>query len=778
MEASHTVTEVAETCCAKVDECKDCWEISGSQSGCKLYERRSHQQDLMDAYHRCMHSSVKELVMINGPSGTGKTALADAFRAYIENQDQAIWIQGKFEQLHRAKPYASFLSALTELVKAIENRGTETMKNVQNALASRLDPDDQLWLASALPSLFQLLPTPTTDDSVASNNTNAAILISGVVARNQFQRVVPILIAAISSAVKTPIVLFLDDLQWSDGASLQLLRDLASERETRSFMVIGACRGDEVCMDHPLSVTLRQLEDKDSVKITNIAISNLHVGAVQEFVSDALKLPMLVVQPLADIVFRESEGNTFYMIRFMQTLQESGFLYQDATSKQWTWDEEQIRPRYDDVLQLLSADIRKLTEQVQQMLQVAACLGSKFKEHHLQIIISSEVEPALATAEEKNIVFVDSESGLCNWVHDRWQQAAYNLITESAKAQFHLQIGRLLWNGLPAEEQGGENLFLIVNQILKGAQLITDDEERQIASVLCLQAGEMAAKASAFEVAALYVDQGLVLLNRRHWRDQYDLSLRLYNAAAEMEYCKGRFDKVIVITGEILWNARSFEDRLQAYTTQVYAFGTKGNIGKSLDIGLSVLKQLGVAFPRNARVWHVIIEFMKTKNVLKGKSDSDILNLPLVSDTRKVAAMNLMNLLFLYAKMTKWNLCAMMALQMVRTTVQEGLTGASCAPCFSFYGSILCWLGDIDEGFRCAQLSLMILKKFNTKEWIPRVAGTVFGVIRPWKVPLRDCLPGLFDAHRLASQSGDFEVRASGACSSRCSFVMLTSFAR
>lgn len=697
--------------------------------------------------------------MINGPSGTGKTALANSFRAYVENQDNGIWIQGKFEQIHRAKPYASFLSAFSQLVWAIEGRGTETKEKVNEALNSRMDPEDKVWLTSAVPSLGKLLSTQSADS--ATNNTgSAAILISGVVARNQFQRVVPIVLAAICSAVNAPIVMFLDDLQWSDGPSLHLLRDLAIDQETPSFMVLGACRGDEVGIDHPLSATLRQLEDTDNVKVTNIEISNLHVGAVQEFVSDALELPSLVVQPLAEIIFRESEGNIFYMIRFMQTLKESGFLYRDVGSKQWTWDEEKIRPRYDDVLHLLSAALRKLPGHVQQVLQVAACLGTKFREEHLQLVISSEVEPALATAEERNIIIVDSDGGESIWVHDRWQQAAYNLIPESSRPQFHLQIGRMLWNGLPAEGQGHENLFLIVNQILKGAKLITDDDERQIACMLCLEAGETAARASAFEAAALYLNQGLGLLNRRHWRDQYELSLRLYNATAEMDYCCGRFDSVILLTEEILSNARSFEDRLQAYTTQVYAIGTKGEVRKSIDVGLSVLKQLGVLFPRNPRLWHVAIAFIKTKQLLKGKSDSDILNLPLISDVTKVAAMNLMNLLFLYAKTTNWNLCALMAFQMVRTTVQEGLAGACCAPCFAFFGSILCWMGDVDEGFRFAQLSLMILKKFNTKEWIPRVAGTVFGIILPWKAPLRECLPGLFDAYRISSQNGDFEVRA------------------
>jgi predicted ATPase len=728
--------------------------------GCaKLYERNEQQRELIEAFQRRRSSSLttNELVLITGPSGTGKTTLAKAFRSHVEHQENGIWMQGKFDQIHREEPYAAFLSAIEELVKEVEARGAEDILKIQEAIANSVDPFDQQWLARAVPLLTRIL-WASSENLLTATSSGGAVLNSGAVARNQFRRLIPNLLATICSSLNASIVIFLDDLQWSDLASLELLRDLACDCETPSLMVFGACRGDDVSIDHPLSATLRQLEDKDNVKITNVSVSNLHVAAVQEFVSDALELPALVVQPLADIVFRESEGNVFYMIRFMQNLQECGFLYRDVINHQWTWNEEQIQPRFNDVLQLLSSAIRNLPDNVQQLLQVAACLGSKFKESHLQKIVSYEVEPALATAEEKNMVSVDNDSGECNWVHDRWQQAAYQLIPKAEQPQFHLQIGRMLWNGLTSEKEIDDNIFLTVNQIVKGAHLITDDEERESAATLCLRAGEKAGRSSAFQAAATFFEHGIGLLNRRHWRDQYELSLSLFNGAAEMEYCNGRFDRVNILAEEVIKNARNVMDRLPAYTTMVYAVGTHGKLTAAITLGLSVLKQLDLSFPRNAKMWHVALEFRKTQQALRGKSDDEILSLPSMTNASTFAALKLMNLLYLFAKVERWNLCAVMALRMVRMTLENGLAGASSAPGFAFYGIILCWLGDVDEGYRFAKLSVAILNKFYVKEWIPRVLGTVFGIVYPWKLPLRECMSGMRDGYRVGFETGDHEV--------------------
>lgn len=728
----------------------------------KLYERNEPLERLVEAFERrqlpSLPFSTGELILITGPSGTGKTTLAQAFRSHAERNSKGIWIEGKFDQIHREQPYAAFLSAVEDLVKKLEALDCESKRDLEDFISARIDHFDRQWLASAVPSLGKILSVAN-EALMPSTSSGRAVLNSGAVARNQFRRIVPSLLSAVGSSLKAPIILFLDDLQWSDLASLELLRDLACNNMNSSFMVVGACRGNEVGFDDPLSVMLRRLEDKDNVKITNIAISNLTLCAVQEFVADALQLPVPVIQSLADIVYRESEGNVFYMIRFLQTLKDSGFLYRESKSQQWKWDEEQIRPRFNDVLQLLSAAIVKLPEHVQQVLQVAACLGTKFKEQHLQMVISSEIEPALASAEEMNIVAVDEDIGECSWVHDRWQQAAYQRIPEATRPQFHLQIGRMLWNGLTSAKDVDENLFLIVNQLVKGAHLITDEEERQSAAILCLRAGEKAGRSSAFQIAATYFDHGMKLLSSRHWRDQYELSLSLFNGAAEMAYCNNRFTTVKMLADEVKANARSVLDQLPSSTAQIYALGTNGNLTDAIEAGLALLKQLGIVIPRNTKMWHVALEFTRVKQALRGKSDSDILSLPAVTDASKAAAMNLMNLLYLFAKVVRWNLCAVIALRTVRMTLEDGLAGASSAPCFSFYGIILCWLGDVDEGHRCSRLSLMLLDKFYVKEWIPRVSSVAFGIVLPWKTPLRECAQGLRDSHRIALEFGDHEVR-------------------
>jgi predicted ATPase len=280
-------------------------------------------------------------------------------------------------------------------------------------------------------------------------------------------------------------------------------------------------------------------------------------------------------------------------------------------------------------------------------------------------VVTSDVPYGIAIAEEKGLI----QRYCAGWrfVHDQIQQSAYSLIPEHERGEVHLHIGRKLWSSLDTDELG-LNTFLVVNQLRHGAHLMTDQGERERMAVLLLRAGEKATTSSAFQNAASHLNLGVSMLENRHWRDQYHLSLDLTSAAAE--YCNANFDRMDELINEVLKNARCTDDKTRALTTSIYSLGSRNEVQKALDLGFKVLADLGEPFPTTAFTLTTIFELMKTKRMLRKLSDDDILNLPRMYDT-KLAAMSRIMIRCSYSG-TGAESAPLIAFRLVQTSVSHG----------------------------------------------------------------------------------------------------------
>ena len=603
------------------------WNIANH----KLYDRQVQEQALQEAYDRCIGtrsssssctsstadiSSSKRskqessnnrnglppvLTLITGPCGTGKTQLAMTLkRRYRPDIKTTTFLSGKFDVLQKYEPFKCFVQAFTQWVTLVQQQQSQHELDALVARIVTATDHSTSQLVDVMPALSQLFSsttttatttTTTTTKSSSSSNKPSQQESSTTVARSvgaekQFIDLFCCMVREICTPDR-PLVLFLDDLQWAEAASLDLLSALVKSNIS-GLVIVGACRGNEIPPDHYLSVTLRDLEDEGKVWIQHIAVGNLQAKAVHEMVCDVLRVPVVsssttaedttkvVVTQISDFLYQKTQGNIFFCLLLLRMLYEEGFLYvQDedepsSSSKplQWTFDKDEFLASHgvfcNSATQLLQAKLSSLEASHQQVLHIAACIGAEFEEYLLsEIIVDGSVAPALQVAQAKGFIVFQAEGdgSLWRFAHDMVQLAVYSFVEQGDAPSFHLNIGRRLLESLSPDEIE-LNLFLIANQYYAGLTRLEREDERYDIAALFLAAGEKAASSSAFGAAAGYLSTGISLLGPRHWRTHYDLSLALFNATAEVEYCNANHTRVDELIEHIHLNARNFQDKI------------------------------------------------------------------------------------------------------------------------------------------------------------------------------------------------------------------------
>lgn len=408
----------------------------------------------------------------------------------------------------------------------------------------------------------------------------------------------------------------------------------------------------------------------------------------------------------------------------------------------WSWDSTlrgSIAQRVlgdgqsNDATRLIVGKIQRLDKMVQDVLMVASCRGAEFDEYLLHGILTFDVGAPLSSAEDKGLV-VRERDGEATWrfVHDQIQQSAYDLIPRDERESVHLQIGRKLWARLPPD-QLALHTFLVVNQLRLGVGLMSEQCEREQMAALLLRAGEKAAASSAFLSASDYLRMGIDLLDRRgRWRDQYELSLDLFSAAAEVEYCNGHFERMDELISDVLRYARCQSDKSRGLTASIYSLGSRNELQKAIDLGFHVLNNLGVNFPSRPSAILIMYELVKTKRALRRVRTGSIVDLPQMNDPTRLSAMRIMNLLFTYSLTGRPMYAPLISMRLVQMSLAHGVSCMSCAG-FSSFALLLCnAFSDISGGIEMGRVALSLLDRFQAKEWLARVHLSVYGFCLPF----------------------------------------------
>ena len=709
----------------------------------RLYGRDTEQALLLDAFDRVAQGAL-EIVLVGGYSGTGKSALVHEIHRPITAR-RGYFIEGKFDQFQRSVPYFALIEAFRGFVALLLTEKEEKLRPLCAAIQKAIGAEGRV-LTDVMPSLEHLIgPQPEVPE------------VGGAEAQNRFNYIFRKFVKAISGP-EHPIVLFIDDLQWADSASLSLLKALLTDSDTRSLLCVCAYRDNEVSAAHPFVTTVAEMEAKGA-PISRIEIGNLNLADVHALLSEATALPAAATEPLARLVFEKTQGNAFFVTQFLKSLAREQLLAFNFDRLHWEWDVERIRARNitDNVVELLAGKIRELPAGTQQVLKLAACIGSHFDSDTLAVIYEQPVdtvERELHEALAEGLITPMEER--YRFVHDRIQQAVYSLIPEADRGRVHLRIGELLLEKIP-EEQQDHFLFDIVNQYNQGLHLLGTPEKRDVLAELNLRAGRKAKLSSAFKPANEYIETGIGLLRPDHWQSQYPLSLQLYTEGAETAYNIGAFEPMSTRIDAVLQNGRDLLDKITPYAIRINAFKAKNQLQEAIDTGLEVLAQLGEKFPKKGTLPLVMADLLKTKWMLRGKDVNTLTNLPAMRNPYKEAAMRMLNDIASPAYWARPAILPFLIFRMVQLSLRYGNTAISAFG-YATYGLLMCGVvGDMKAGYRFGQIGLALLDRFKAKEWLSQIYTPIYALINHWSEHVHKSLEPFLYSYRVGFETGAIE---------------------
>ncbi|WP_437310960.1 AAA family ATPase [Sorangium sp. So ce388] len=707
----------------------------------RLHGREREVEALLAVFERVVAQGRPELVLVSGYSGIGKSSLvAELHRPVV--RERGFFLSGKFDELKRDIPYHAFLQAFRGLVQEILCVSEEELERWRQRLQEALGPNVGL-LAGVLPELELLLgPQPPAPE------------LPAIEARHRFHATLQRFIGACAQK-EHPMVLFLDDLQWADPASLQLLDQLITRAEAEHLLLIGAYRDNEVGPAHPLSLMLSDARKRGAV-ISDIVLAPLSASDVGALVAEAVHASAAEVEPLSRLVHEKTGGNPFFVLQLLLALHEEGTIAFDAGEAAWRWDIAAIRDKgfSDNVVDLMVGKLKRLSAPTQDALKLAACLGSSLTFDTLAVVASrpaAELRDALEEAVREGLVLC--QNGGCRFLHDRVQQAAHALIPAAQLAEVHLCIGRLLLEGRSAGERE-EALFDIVGHLNRGAALIRSPAERGDLAALNLRAGRRARAAAAHESAAALFAAGMALLGEDRWETQYQLTYDLSLGRAHSAYITGSVEEAERLLEEIMSRARTRIETAAAVELAVAVSQTRGQCARAVEIGLSWLRACDIDLPLHASGARVDEEAKSVWQALRDRPIEDLIRLPPMTHPEIKVVMDVLQGVTGPAIFVDHELHSLLVARMVKLSLHHGNAESSALAYAAFARLIGPRFGRYQEAYRFGKLGHDLADRsgsLTTKSLV----FTLFGqIVVFWTRHYRETYPYTRAGFSAATESG------------------------
>ncbi len=667
----------------------------------KLYGRQSDIELLTAAFHRVEKRYTPEIIMISGYSGIGKTSLVRELYRPVA-LEHGFFISGKFEQFKRNTPYATIIEAFQGLIRHILTEQEVRLADWKQRLLEALGTNARL-IVDIIPQVELIIgaqpPVPELSIAEAENRFNLV-----------FSRFV-----GVFSRKQQPLVMFLDDLQWADAASLKLIQHLILDSDTGCLLIIGAYRDNEVDSAHPLTATIAAMQGAGAA-VRTLALQPLSFTDLDRLLADILRSTRARREPLTRLIYEKTGGNPFFVIQFLRSLHDEGLIAFEVGSRQWQWDVARIRAKdsTDNVVDLMTARILKLPAATIDGLRLAACLGNEFDLSNLDELRGAETgatEKALHVA-VKEMLLVASGTDRYAFVHDRVHQAAYFLNPANRREALHLRIGRLMLARTDPEAID-EVLFDIVNQYNLGAALITDRKERYRVTELALAAGRKAKASTAYASAWEYLSVGRKLLDETIWHDRFLLGFALYRELAETQYLRGNACESKELLTMLLDRAQTELQRAEIFNMLINQCTLLGRYEEAITFGRTALRTFDVCIPESGFAAAVPAEMRQYNELLAGQSISSLIDAAEMTDPRNRACLELLANLLVPARYTDNALFALIAVIAVNFSLRCGPTAKSTVGYTAFAMVLQSQYNKHRDAYDFGKLALRISERFN-----------------------------------------------------------------
>jgi PAS domain S-box-containing protein len=707
----------------------------------KLYGREREVDALLAAFDRVVAQGTAELVLVSGYSGVGKSSVVNELHKVLVPLS-GLFGAGKFDQYKRDIPYATLAQAFQMLVRQILVKSEAEVRKWRRALLESVGPNGQL-IVNLIPEVeFVIGKQPPVADLPAQE------------ARNRFQLVFRRFLDAFASP-EHPLALFLDDLQWLDTATLELLERLFTDPDVRHVLLIGAYRDNEVSSSHPLMRMLAAIREAGA-KTREIVLAPLDLEDVGRLISDSLRCEREVADPLAQLIHEKTGGIPFFAIQFLTSLAEEELLRFDRNSATWTWDLGRIRAKgySGNVVDLMVGKLKRLSDTTQAALQQLACLGNGAEIATLSVVFGqSEEDIHTALLEAVRTGPILRAEGSYAFLHDRIQEAAYALIPESEREAAHLRIGRALLASLTADGLA-EHLFDVANQLNRAVALLTDHDEKVHVAAIDLRAGRKAKASAAYTSALAYFAAGTTLLDESDWSSQYELTFGLRLECAECEFLIGHFDEAEQLIADLLPRGASKIDEAAVYHLKVQLHCMKSENQLAVDSALLCLRRLGIDMPAHPTQEQVEAGYELVWETLGGRPIESLIDLPLMSDPELQVASQVLSVLTAPAYFTDNRLYCLLLCRAAEVSIRHGISDDS-ASAYAHLGTVLgSGLHRYAEGYRFAKLACDMVEKHG---FIASQADIYIcaGLIAFWTQPIARAIDFMRKGFRAAIETGN-----------------------
>lgn len=728
----------------------------------KLYGR-DQEINIINTLLEQTRAGQNQYLLISGYSGVGKTSLVqEIYKPLTLNKGQ--YIYGKFNQYQRNTPYSAILDALSGKIKQILSSTVEDIVDWKNKINAAVGTNG-LLLTEAMPVLKLIIgeqpPLSVIPPSEAQNRFN-----------NTFLSFIHLFTHS-----DRPLIVFLDDLQWADLGSLDLINTIINDATIRGLMIIGAYRDNEVDANHPLRKSIQQLVAGDG-PITEIHLNPLKPEVTNQIVMDTLRSDPVKCADLSALIYQKTQGNPFFINQFLRKLHEEDLIRFDYNTNQWQWEIQVIKAMNitDNVVDLMTEKIQQFNPATQAVLTAAACIGNEFDLNILETILqqsATEIARDLLPAVEEGLIapldnnykylFIqaDSEniqSGInanFHFLHDRIQQAAYQLYDQATLQKLHLSIGRLLLKNTPESEKE-HLLFDLINHFDQCLELIHDPVEKLTLITLYFQAGQKAKKSLAHNSAVNYLEQGIRLLPTGAWEDEalYPLTFELHYEATESKYLIGHHQEAEKLMEEMFQHSANPANNVRIYLLQGILFTTLGHFEKALTACQKGLELLGVNYPSSVTPEMIGQGFMEIETLRAGRAIHELEELPTLQDLNyyfPVLMLAIAATPAFYMDKLKW---VWNVMELVKLSLKNGNSDLSDMG-YGAYGVVNGTMQNYSTGYEWGELAVTLNRKFNKIENRAKVSYLFGEMTLPWKKHYEQTIPYLEEGYKFGLETGD-----------------------
>ena len=685
----------------------------------RLYGRELEIETLLNAFDRTVAGGKPELILVSGYSGIGKSAVVNELHKWLV-PPRGLFASGKFDQFKRDIPYATLAQAFQSLIRPLLSKSEDEVLHWREALRTALDPNGQL-IIDLVPELRHIIgeqpPVPELPPQDAQGRFQLV-----------FRRFIDVF-----ARPEHPLALFLDDLQWLDAATLDLLEDLLTRPELHNLLLIGAYRDNEVTPTHPLARKLDVIRQAGAA-MRDIVLKPLNRADLETLLGDSLHCTLERAAPLASLLHEKTSGNPFFAIQFVLTLAEEGLLAFDYETAQWSWDLNRIHAKgyTDNVVELMVGKLSRLSAATQEALQEFACMGNSAEFDVLQMVCQRPVEEMHAQFWEAVLAgLIYRSENAYRFLHDRVQEAAYSQISPDRRAETHLHIGTLLAAHTPKEKQE-EAIFEIVNQLNRGAHLITTRLERERVADLNLLAGRRAKSSTAYASALKYLRAGKSVLAEDAWDSNYTLAFAIEYLMSECELLTAELSAAEDRLSALAELARTRHDFSIVTRLRLTLYTTLDRSDRGVEVFLDYLRRSGTRWSPHPSREEVMREYEKIWANVGARQIEELLDLPFTADRDVLDMLDVFSEMVTPALFYDENFSSLVVCRMVNLSLEHGNCDASCFGYVWFAMFAGPRFGNYKDGFRFGQLGYDLVEQRGLTRYEARTLMSFGNLVIPW----------------------------------------------